>query len=89
MIFRLLFDYRNSKLEKEVFGIRFKNPVGLAAGFDKEAQFVDEFASLGFGFIEIGTITPKGQIGPPKTCAISCRWWLPIGHFSKAKRRRS
>ncbi len=65
-IFRFLFDYRNKKLEREVFGIKFKNPVGLAAGFDKEAQFIDEFASLGFGFIEIGTITPKGQPGNPK-----------------------
>ena len=64
--YRLLFDYSNKRLEKEVFGIRFKNPVGLAAGFDKEAQFIDEFASLGFGFIEIGTITPKGQPGNPK-----------------------
>jgi len=58
--------YRSVKLEREVFGIKFSNPVGLAAGFDKEAQFVDEFASLGFGFIEIGTITPKGQPGNPK-----------------------
>ena len=66
MIFRFLFDYKNEKLEKVVFGIKFKNPVGLAAGFDKEAQFIDEFASLGFGFIEIGTITPKGQPGNPK-----------------------
>jgi len=66
MIFRFLFDYKNKKLEKVVFGIKFKNPVGLAAGFDKEAQFIDEFASLGFGFIEIGTITPKGQPGNPK-----------------------
>jgi len=65
-LFRLLFDYRHPKLETEVFGIKFPNPVGLAAGFDKEAQFIDEFASLGFGFIEIGTITPKGQSGNPK-----------------------
>lgn len=65
-VFKLLFDYKSKNLEKEVFGIKFKNPVGLAAGFDKEAQFVDEFASMGFGFIEIGTITPKGQAGNPK-----------------------
>lgn len=64
--FGLMFNYKNRKLETEVFGIKFKNPVGLAAGFDKEAQFIDEFASLGFGFIEIGTITPKGQPGNPK-----------------------
>lgn len=65
-IVKLLFQYKNKKLEREVFGIKFKNPVGLAAGFDKDAQFIDEFSSLGFGFIEIGTITPKGQPGNPK-----------------------
>ncbi len=62
----LIFGYSNKKLEREVFGIKFKNPVGLAAGFDKEAKFIDEFAALGFGFIEIGTVTPKGQPGNPK-----------------------
>jgi len=66
LILTLLFKFKNKKLEREVFGIKFPNPVGLAAGFDKEAQFVNEFASLGFGFIEIGTITPKGQPGNPK-----------------------
>lgn len=65
-LLRLLFQFKSKSLEKEVFGITFKNPVGLAAGFDKEAQFIDEFSSLGFGFIEIGTITPKGQPGNPK-----------------------
>jgi len=65
-ILKLIFHYKDNKLERDVFGIKFKNPVGLAAGFDKEAQFVDEFASFGFGFIEIGTITPKGQPGNPK-----------------------
>lgn len=62
----MMYGYRNPKLQREVFGIRFENPVGLAAGFDKEAKFIDEFASLGFGFIEIGTITPKAQPGNPK-----------------------
>ncbi len=65
-LFDLMFGYKNKNLEREVFGIKFSNPIGLAAGFDKEAQFIDEFASLGFGFIEIGTITPKGQPGNPK-----------------------
>lgn len=64
-LLKFLIDYRNIKLEREVFGLKFKNPIGLAAGFDKEAQFIDEFASLGFGFIEIGTVTPKGQPGNP------------------------
>jgi dihydroorotate dehydrogenase len=53
-------------LEKEVFGLKFKNPVGLAAGFDKNASFYNNFSHLGFGFIEIGTITPKAQDGNPK-----------------------
>ncbi|MBS1634562.1 MAG: quinone-dependent dihydroorotate dehydrogenase [Bacteroidetes bacterium] len=54
------------RLEKELFGIRFKNPVGLAAGLDKDAKAFDELASLGFGFIEIGTVTPKAQPGNDK-----------------------
>ncbi|AYN68755.1 quinone-dependent dihydroorotate dehydrogenase [Euzebyella marina] len=65
-IFRMLYNYEDSSLEKEVFGIRFKNPVGLAAGFDKDAKLYNEFSSFGFGFIEIGTLTPKGQPGNPK-----------------------
>lgn len=63
---RLLFDLNNPKLERELFGIKFKNPVGLAAGFDKDARLVDELACLGFGFIEIGTLTPKPQLGNDK-----------------------
>lgn len=51
------------RLEREVFGLKFKNPVGLAAGFDKDAKLIDEMAMLGFGFIEIGTLTPKPQEG--------------------------
>ncbi|HUH34532.1 MAG TPA: quinone-dependent dihydroorotate dehydrogenase [Moheibacter sp.] len=54
------------RLEREVFGLKFKNPVGLAAGFDKDAKLYQELASLGFGFIEIGTLTPKAQNGNPK-----------------------
>ncbi len=54
------------ELEREVFGLKFKNPVGLAAGFDKNAQYVEEFAALGFGFIEIGTVTPLPQPGNDK-----------------------
>lgn len=60
------FCYKNPLLEKEVFGIKFKNPVGLAAGFDKDAKFIDELACLGFGCIEIGTLTPKAQDGNDK-----------------------
>lgn len=65
-IFSFLYAYQNENLEREVFGIKFNNPVGLAAGFDKNADFIDELSSLGFGFIEIGTVTPKGQPGNPQ-----------------------
>lgn len=54
------------RLEREVFGLKFKNPVGLAAGFDKDAKMFNELSDLGFGFIEIGTLTPKPQNGNPK-----------------------
>src|SRR5690625_3969019 len=57
---------RDKRLEQEVFGLRFPNPVGLAAGFDKNAEAYHELSQLGFGFIEIGTVTPKAQIGNPK-----------------------
>jgi dihydroorotate dehydrogenase len=53
-------------LERELFGIKFKNPIGLAAGLDKDAKLIDELACLGFGFIEIGTLTPKPQAGNDK-----------------------
>lgn len=66
IIFRNLFQIKNSKLEREVFGIKFPNPVGLAAGFDKNAVLFNELSNFGFGFIEIGTVTPKGQVGNPK-----------------------
>ena len=49
-----------------MFGLSFKNPVGLAAGFDKNAMLYNELANFGFGFIEIGTVTPRGQEGNPK-----------------------
>jgi len=56
----------NPKLEKQLFGLNFKNPIGVAAGLDKNAAHINEFSSFGFGFIEIGTITPEPQIGNPK-----------------------
>ena len=63
---RLLFKVRDARLEREVFGLKFENPVGLAAGFDKDAKLFDELASFGFGFVEIGTVTPLPQDGNPK-----------------------
>ena len=65
-VLRSFYDFRDKRLEKVLFGITFKNPVGLAAGFDKDARLIDEMACLGFGFIEIGTLTPKPQPGNDK-----------------------
>lgn len=65
-LFRSMYQINDAALERELFGLRFKNPVGLAAGFDKNAVLYNELANFGFGFIEIGTVTPKGQVGNPK-----------------------
>lgn len=65
-LFKLLFVVNDKRLEREVFGLKFKNPVGLAAGMDKDASLYNELSNLGFGFIEIGTLTPKPQDGNPK-----------------------
>jgi dihydroorotate dehydrogenase len=65
-IFKALYEVKDKRLEREVFGLKFKNPVGLAAGFDKDAKLYKELSNLGFGFVEIGTLTPKGQEGNPK-----------------------
>lgn len=65
-ILKSCYDISNPKLKRKLFGLTFKNPVGLAAGFDKDARWFNQLANLGFGFIEIGTLTPKGQIGNPK-----------------------
>ncbi|MFS4467335.1 quinone-dependent dihydroorotate dehydrogenase [Maribacter sp. 2210JD10-5] len=65
-LFRTLFLVEDKRLEREIFGLKFKNPVGLAAGFDKNAVLYNELSDLGFGFVEIGTLTPKPQDGNPK-----------------------
>ena len=65
-LMRLIFKYQNPKLEREVFGIKFKNPVGLAAGFDKNGDAYNLMANLGFSFVEIGSLTPEAQGGNPK-----------------------
>jgi dihydroorotate dehydrogenase len=62
----LFFQINHPKLERELFGLKFNNPVGLAAGFDKNAVLYNELANFGFGFIEIGTVTPKAQDGNQK-----------------------
>ncbi len=56
----------HESLQRNLFGLTFPNPVGLAAGFDKDAKYIDELSCLGFGFIEIGTLTPKPQDGNEK-----------------------
>jgi len=63
---RSMFTVENPALEREFCGLKFSNPVGLAAGFDKNATLYRAFSTLGFSFIEIGTVTPKGQPGNPK-----------------------
>lgn len=65
-LIRKIYQVKNTKLERELFGIHFPNPVGLAAGFDKNAVLYKELSNFGFGFIEIGTVTPKAQTGNPK-----------------------
>ncbi len=61
-----MFNYNNAGLTREAFGLEFKNPVGLAAGFDKDGKYIEALSCLGFGFIEVGTVTPKPQGGNPK-----------------------
>ena len=65
-VFRCLYQINDKKLERNLFGLTFKNPVGLAAGFDKNAVLYNELSNFGFGFIEIGTVTPRAQVGNPK-----------------------
>jgi dihydroorotate dehydrogenase len=65
-LLRFMYTYEHPELVQEVAGLRFRNPVGLAAGFDKNAEMVDQLEALGFGFIEIGTVTPRPQPGNDK-----------------------
>lgn len=65
-LLRGLYLVEDPRLQVELFGLKFKNPVGLGAGFDKDAKLIDELSNLGFGFIEIGTITPLAQAGNDK-----------------------
>ena len=65
-IIRKIYSVENKKLHKKIFGLKFNNPVGLAAGFDKNAKLYNELNYFGFGFIEIGTVTPEPQKGNSK-----------------------
>jgi dihydroorotate dehydrogenase len=65
-LFKNLYQLEDKRLVREVLGLKFKNPIGLAAGFDKNASMIEELAEFGFGFIEIGTVTPLPQPGNEK-----------------------
>ena len=65
-MWKVFFQIEDDRLERQVMGLKFKNPVGLAAGFDKNASMVEDLAEFGFGFIEIGTVTPLPQPGNEK-----------------------
>lgn len=65
-VWNSMYRVKDDRLKRELFGIQFENPVGLAAGFDKNASMYNDLAYCGFGFIEIGTVTPKGQPGNDK-----------------------
>lgn len=65
-LFKQYYKFEDPRLERTVFGLKFKNPVGLAAGFDKDGKQINSMSSLGFGFIEVGTVTPKPQVGNPQ-----------------------
>ena len=65
-LFKKIYLIEDKRLERKLFGLTFKNPVGLAAGFDKDAKLYNELSNFGFGFVEIGTLTPKPQEGNPK-----------------------
>lgn len=65
-IFRAMYKIDDARLHKTAFGLQFKNPVGLAAGFDKDGKYYRAMSALGFGFIELGTVTPLPQIGNPQ-----------------------
>lgn len=66
IFFKNLFIVKNQRLSKNIAGIPFPNPVGLAAGFDKDGKYLDLLPHLGFGFVEIGTVTPLAQDGNPQ-----------------------
>ena len=64
-LFRAIFKVKHDCLKRRLFGLTFENPIGLAAGFDKDGKYYKQMAALGFGFVEVGTVTPKPQLGNP------------------------
>ena len=65
-LLKKLFAWRAPSLQREVFGVKFPNPVGIAAGLDTNAKLYRQWGALGYGFVEIGSLTPKPQVGAPK-----------------------
>ena len=65
-LLKVIFQFSDERLAVSQWGLNFQNPVGLAAGFDKDGKYIQAMAMLGFGFIEVGTVTPRPQIGNPK-----------------------
>ena len=65
-IIRKVFYYEHPSLERRLLGLNFKNPIGIAAGFDKDGKYISALSAIGFGFIEVGTVTPRPQVGNPK-----------------------
>ena len=65
-LLKKLFAWRSPALQREVFGVKFPNPVGIAAGLDTNAKLYRQWGALGYGFVEIGTLTPRPQEGAPK-----------------------
>jgi len=65
-LFKKSMELKDERLHREVFGLKFENPVGLAAGFDKDGKYYKAMSSMGFGFLELGTVTPQPQVGNPQ-----------------------
>ena len=65
-LLRKFYAVEKVELEREVFGMHFRNPIGLAAGYDRNGEVYRTLAAIGFGFVEIGTVTPRPQQGNPK-----------------------
>lgn len=76
-LLRKCYAVEHPALEREVFGIRFANPIGLAAGFDHNGEAFRELAALGFGFVEVGTVTPRPQAGNPRPRSSASRRTMP------------
>jgi len=71
-LLRAMFEVNDPRLQVQAFGVKFRNPIGLAAGYDKDGVAVRGLSSLGFGHIELGTLTRHKQIGKSEAARVSC-----------------